>query len=204
MPHLFLIGGSAGAGKTTVARSLANHLQAGWLQVDTLWIAMQEAAQPGSDMYRTLRVDERIVNSTDRLELLVAAHVQASRIVCAALPRVLQFELQTHDTLVADGAWLLPEFLAGLAINGVTVRSAVLHEEDPIAVQAAMDSRREMKMVAPRHERSARASSAYGEWLAGEADRFHVPLVAARPRSTLFPRLMAALGIADGVDSPGK
>lgn len=202
MKRLLLIGGAAGAGKTTAARSLARRLGAGWLQVDTLWIAMQEALPRDSAQYRQLRIDERITQSSDPVELLVAAHVQASRLVCAGLSRVLQFELQTHKTLVADGAWLLPEFMAGLCIEDVEVRGAILHEMDPAEVRAAMDSRRGMKMVAPWHERSARTSWAYGQWLAGEAGRRHIPVVAARPRASLPERLSDALGVPLSVDSP--
>ena len=202
MKRLLLVGGAAGAGKTTAARSLAKRLSAGWLQVDTLWIAMQEALPRDSARYRQLRVDERITQSSDPVELLVAGHVQASRLVCAALPRVLQFELQTHETLVADGAWLLPEFMAGLRLDDVEVRGAVLYEPELAEVRAAMDSRRAMKMVAPWHERSARASWAYGQWLAGEAERFHIPVVAARSRAGLLERLCDALGVTDSVDSP--
>lgn len=202
MKRLFLIGGSAGAGKTTTAKLLAQRLGAGWLQIDMLWIAMQEALPRDSTPYRRLRIDERITQSEDPIELLVAAHVEASRQVCGALPRILQFELQTHDTLVADGAWLLPEFVAGLCLEDIEVRGAVLHEPDPHEVRAAMDSRRGLKMVAPWHERSARASWAYGQWLASEAARCRIPVVAARPRATLLERTCAALGISDSVDSP--
>lgn len=204
MKRLFLIGGSAGAGKTTAARELARRLGAGWLQIDTVWITMQESVPKDSEAYRTLRIDERIVNSTAPVELLVAAHVQASRMVCASLPRIVQFELQSHDALVADGAWLLPEFMSALALEDVLVIPALLYEPDPTHVKAAMDSRRRLKVVAPWHERSARASWAYGQWLASEADRFHVPIVAARPRETLFNRLSAALSIDDRVDSPPR
>ena len=202
MKQLLLIGGSAGAGKTTASRSLAKQLGAGWLQADTVWIAMQEALPHDSARYRQLRIDERITQSSDPVELLVAAHVQASRLVCAALPRVLQFELQTHETLIADGAWLLPEFLAGLRLDDVDVRCAILHEPEPAEVRAAMDSRRGMKMVAPWHERSAGASWAYGQWLAGEAARHHVPVVEARPRASLLERVSDALRVFPGVDSP--
>lgn len=198
MKRLLLIGGSAGAGKSTAARALADRLDAGWLQIDTLWIAMQEAAPPDSLQYRQLRIDERITQSSDSIELLVAAHVQASELVCVVLPRVLQFELQAHDTLVADGAWLLPGFMSSLRIDDVEIRTAVLHEFDPMEVKAAMDSRRALKMVAPWHERSARASWAYGQWLAAEAHRHHIPVVAARPRDDLLSRLAGALGSAAG------
>ena len=99
---MFLIGGSAGAGKTTVSRALARDLDAGWLQIDTLWIAAQDAVGHDSEAYRTLRVDEFIMNSEAPFQELVERHIDASRLVCGMLPRALQFELQVHETLFAD------------------------------------------------------------------------------------------------------
>lgn len=195
MKQLVLIGGSAGAGKSTVAKPLANALGAGWLQIDTLWIALQEALAPDTDAYNRLRIDKRVVESDDSTELLVAAHIEASQAICAVLPRALEFDLRNHSTVVADGAWLLPEFMANLRLDGVTVRAAILHEADPADVRAAMDSRRAVNVVAPWHERSALASWAYGNWLAEEARRVGIPVVAAQPRESLVARLRAALDV---------
>ena len=44
--RLLLVGGSAGSGKSTVARSLASRLGAGWLQLDTIWVAEPEGTEP--------------------------------------------------------------------------------------------------------------------------------------------------------------
>jgi adenylate kinase family enzyme len=54
--RLILIGGSAGTGKTTVARGLASRLGAGWLQVDTVWLAMQAGAAKSSRVAKLLDV----------------------------------------------------------------------------------------------------------------------------------------------------
>lgn len=42
--------------------------------------------------------------------MLLEHHITASATVCAALPHALAFELSTHPIVVADGAWLLPDF----------------------------------------------------------------------------------------------
>jgi predicted kinase len=194
MRHLYLIGGSAGAGKTTTARQLAQDLGAGWLQVDTLWLALQDAAAPGSAARRLLAIDERIRQLDGTPEELVEHQVQAAEFVCAALGRALLFELQAHESVVADGAWLLPEFMATLQLDHTAVSGAIIHEADRAEVQASMASRREgPRMVAPWHELSATTSWQYGNRIAEEARLHSIPIVAARPRDTLLTRLHTVL-----------
>ena len=101
--RLILVGGSAGSGKTTVAQTLASDLEAGWLQLDTVWIAMKGATRRGSPAYSLLDVDGRMRRGGDSDEELLAAHVGASETVCGVLPEVFAFELETRRVLVADG-----------------------------------------------------------------------------------------------------
>jgi ATP-dependent Clp protease ATP-binding subunit ClpA len=42
--RVFLVAGSAGSGKSTLAKALAHELDAGWLQLDSIWLAMRVAA----------------------------------------------------------------------------------------------------------------------------------------------------------------
>ena len=59
-------------------------------------------------------------------------------------------------TVVADGAWLLPEFATSLRIDGVDVRAAYLHEVDESMIRATLDGRRAVRdprVVAPEGRR---------------------------------------------------
>ena len=94
--RLLLIGGAAGTGKSTVARTLAARLSATWLQLDTLWIAMRDAAPQNSKERALLDIDQRIRAQAEPAEVLLDHHIAASEAVCAALPHALAFELQTH------------------------------------------------------------------------------------------------------------
>jgi len=190
--RLTLIGGGAGVGKTSAAHALAESLGAGWLQLDTIWLALTDAAAEGSARRRLLDIDDRLRHGDEAPEVLLEQHVAASRAICAALPRALRFELQTHSMLVADGAWLLPDFVAGLELDGVRISAVFIHEVDPDLLRGAMTSRRSTPMTAPWHERSARLTWLYGNWLATEAARLGLPVLASRPFDTLVARLRAA------------
>jgi 2-phosphoglycerate kinase len=189
--RLLLIGGAAGTGKSTVAGTLATRLNAAWLQLDTLWIAMRDAAPPNSKERALLDIDQRIRAQDEPAEVLLDHHIAASGTVCAALPHALAFELQTHPTVVADGAWLLPEFAAQLDLDDVSIRSVFLHESDPEQVGRAMSSRRGVAMVAAWHAEGARLAWMYGNWLADEAGRLALPVVQSRPYATAADRLLA-------------
>ncbi|MGE0598360.1 MAG: AAA family ATPase [Dehalococcoidia bacterium] len=194
MRNLILLGGSAGAGKSTVARALVRELDAGWLQIDTLWLVLQDSTAPRSEAREILRIDERIREARDSADELVESQYQAAKMVCSALQRGFLFELQAHETVVADGAWLLPEYMANLELADVTVRGAVHFEADKEEVRRAMMSRRTSKMVSAWHELSTTVSWQFGNRVAEEARRCEIPVVEALPRETLFERVKAALG----------
>jgi len=191
--RLYLIGGASGSGKTTTAKLLARELDAGWLQVDTIWVAAQEALAGNREASELLRVDLRIFRNADPVEDLVHHQIAAGRFVCSLLPRVFWTELQRHSTVVADGAWLLPEFVSTLAVEQTAVRSVYLHERDEAQIRATLDSRRRDQTYRPWHDKVAAVNHTYGNWLAAEASRLQLPVVAALPRESLVARVRDAL-----------
>jgi 2-phosphoglycerate kinase len=189
--RLLLVGGSAGTGKSTAAQTVATRMGAAWLQLDTLWIVMHDAAPRDSEERRRLDIDRKIREQAEPAETLLAHHIAASAFVCAALPHALAFELQTHPIVVADGAWLLPDFAGGLELADVDIASVFLHESDHGALDRAMASRRDIAMVAPWHAESVRLAWLYGNWLADQARAASFPVVAARPYETAPDRVLA-------------
>ena len=99
---LFLVAGSAGSGKSTLAKALAHELDAGWLQLDSIWLAMKVAAGEDTPARYVLDIDRRMRREDEADEDVLAAHVAASGAVCRALPSVLGLELEAHERLVAD------------------------------------------------------------------------------------------------------
>lgn len=194
MRTLLLIGGSAGSGKTTVARTLADELGGGWLQLDTVWVALRAAAR-GTPAYSMLDVPARIGDPDASDEDVLAAHVAAAEAVCAVLPDVLGFELETHDVLVADGAWVLPSFAAGLALPGTDVRSVHLQHADTEGVAAALAPRLGGRPPQERHRLGNRRIWHYGEWLGEQARAHGLPVLDPLPWETLTSRVRVALGL---------
>ena len=87
-----------------MAKALAHELDAGWLQLDSIWLAMKVAAGEGTPAQDVLDIDRRMRREEEADDDVLAAHVAASGEVCRALPAVLGLELQAHERLVVDGA----------------------------------------------------------------------------------------------------
>jgi 2-phosphoglycerate kinase len=193
--RLILVGGSAGSGKTSVARTLAGDLGAGWLQLDTVWIAMKAAASQGSSAYSLLDVAGRMGRGGDSDDELLAAHVAASEAVCEVLPALFAFELDARSVLVADGAWLLPSFIAGLELPETEVRCVFLHHADVTGVAAALAPRRGGRPAQDRHMRMNRQIWHYGAWVCEQARVHNLPVLDPVPFATLTDRTRAALSL---------
>ena len=187
------MGGSAGSGKTTLARALADELGAGWLQLDTLWIAMKAAAGRGSKAFDVLDIAGRMGSGGGSDEELLVAHVAASDAVCAVLPEVFAFELDARGVLVADGAWLLPSFVAGLELSDTEVRSVFLQHAEVDHVAAALAPRLDGRPAQERHLRMNRQIWQYGAWVGAQARAHDLPVLDPLPFSTLTDRARAAL-----------
>jgi 2-phosphoglycerate kinase len=195
MPRrLLLIGGSAGGGKTSTARSLAADLGAGWLQLDTVWVALKAAAGRGTPAFARLDIDGRLRGGGDLDEDLLAAQVAASEAVCEVLPPVLELELAAHPVLVSDGTWLLPSFVAALEPPETEVRCVFLQHGDVEGLAAALAPRLGGRPAEARHLRTNRALWEYGRWIGEQAAAHDFPVLEAEPFATLTARVRAALG----------
>jgi 2-phosphoglycerate kinase len=191
--RLFLVAGSAGSGKTTLAKALAHELDAGWLQLDSIWLAMKVAAGDGTRARDILDIDRRMRREDEADDDVLAAHVAASCEVCRVLPTVLELELEAHERLVVDGAWLLPSFVTELELSDTEVRAVYVVQRTEADVEAALIPRRGGLPLEDSHRLMNRRIFQYGAWLAGEARAHDLPVVEALPFESLQNRARAAL-----------
>ena len=191
--RLILVGGSAGSGKTTVAQALAGDLGAGWLQLDTVWIAMKAAAGRGSAAFSLLDVRGRMARGGHSDKEVLTAHVAASEALCRVLPEVFEFELDTHSVLVADGAWLLPSFIAGLELPDTNVHCVFLQHADVAGVAASLAPRLRGHPPQERHLRMNRQIWQYGAWVCEQARARDMCVIDSLPVATLTDRARIAI-----------
>ena len=104
-----------------------------------------------------------------------AAHVAVSGEVCRALPTVLGLELEAHQRLVVDGAWLLPSFVTELDLPDTAVRAVYVVQRTEADVEAALMPRRGGLPLEDRHRVMNRRIFQYGAWLANEARAHDLP-----------------------------
>ena len=193
--RLVLVGGSAGTGKTTLARILAAELGAGWLQLDSLWLAMKVGAGEGTAAYDILDIDGRMGRDDETDEQVLAGHIRAAEKVCSVLPTVLPLELQAHEALVVDGAWLVPSFVAGLSLPDCEVSAVYVTHTDESGVAETLASRLGGRRPEERHLRMNRRIHQYGAWLTEQARAHGLPVVEALPFDTLLHRARAVLSL---------
>ena len=176
-----------------MAKALAHDLDAGWLQLDSIWLAMKVAAGEGTPARDVLNIDRRMRREDEADDDVLAAHVAASGEVCRALPTVLGLELQAHERLVVDGAWLLRSFVTELELPDTDVRAVYVVQRTEADVEAALIPRRGGLLLEDRHRLMNRRIYQYGAWLADEARPHDLPVVEAMPFESLLDRARAAL-----------
>jgi 2-phosphoglycerate kinase len=191
--RLVLLGGSAGTGKTTLARGLAAELGAGWLQLDSLWLAMKVGAGAGTAAYDLLDIDTRMGRDDEADEDVLAGNIRAAEKVSSVLPTVLPLELQAHEALVVDGAWLVPSFVAGLSLPACEISAVYVTHTDESGVVETLASRLMGRSPEERHLRMNRRIHQYGTWLTEQARAQGIPVVESLPFETLNSRAKSAL-----------
>lgn len=197
---VLLIGGISGAGKTTVARQLGLRLRLPWLQVDDLRLALQRSRvtlpQRTKDLYFFLETPDVWKLPPERL---CQGLIAVGEIMSPAIEVVVENHLDTAAPIIIEGDGILPSLLARPVIrehaeNGA-VHAVFLVESDEEKLFSNM-LKRGRGIVGRAEEElhtEARAKWLYGQWLAEEACRFHLPVLEVRPWTSLAGRIIDIL-----------
>jgi 2-phosphoglycerate kinase len=190
---VLLIGGPSGTGKTRLSYPLARRFAVPIVEVDDIVEALMAMTtpeqQPALHYWRT-HPDAALLPGEAILDL----HLATAEALEPALAGVIGNHLETDTPVVIEGDYLVPSLAVRTSFNGIPaqgrVASVFLHEPDEGQIVVNYAGR---EPADGEQRLRARVSALSGEWLVAEAARYGVPLIRARPWSSLERRVSAAL-----------
>jgi 2-phosphoglycerate kinase len=198
---VLLIGGPSGVGKTTVARQIGLRYGVPWLQVDDLRLALIRSGMtlPNGNAALTFFQDKHAWQLSP--EQFCDGLIALGNVLSPAIEVVIENHVDTHAPLVIEGDALLPALFARPSVqvradNGsVQAIFLIEPEEDVILANIIARGRSANEYTEAELRTEAHAKWLYGQWLANEAHRYGLPVVEARPWSTLVERIMTMVDI---------
>jgi 2-phosphoglycerate kinase len=188
-PPVVLVGGASGVGKSSIAYAIADRLRIPIVEIDDLVVAIQAVTTPHEHPDIHFWETHRAETESWDVERFVHTLIGMSEALAPAVKAVIDNHQETKLPVVIEGEYLLPT-LVGTAGWGNRVRGVFVHEPD--AEQVVWNYRAREPDAGDQHLR-ARVSVRYGEWLSSCAAVVGVPVVIARPWTTVVERAMAAL-----------
>jgi 2-phosphoglycerate kinase len=191
--QVLLLGGASGSGKTSVSYRLAQYFGVGLTEIDDFQVLLEQMTtpeqQPALHFWRTHPAPQQL--SADEI---MQQGLTVGQVLAPGLEAVIANHLESQRPVVLEGDFLHPALAAqaqfvGLA-NGGRVRAIFLHEEDEAQLLTNFALR---EPASGAQTTRARVSWLYGQWLSCEAERYGLPVIAARPWDTVFERIIVAL-----------
>jgi 2-phosphoglycerate kinase len=191
--QVLLLGGPSGTGKTSVSYRLARHFGVGITEVDDFQVMLMRMTTPEQlpalHWWRTYPAFDRL-SAAEILE----QGLDIGRVIAPGLEAVIANHLETDTPIVLEGDFIHPDLAARTSFlaepNAGRVRAAFLYEPDERQLVANFLQR---EPAEGEQVKRAQVSRLYGQWLAREAERYGLPVVAARPWDTVFDRIVAAV-----------
>ena len=184
---MLLVGGASGTGKSEVSHPLARRLGVSVLEVDDLVTALKAVTVP--EQLPVLHYWDTYPGAHQLpVERIVEVTAAVVALVHSALDAVIADHLDTGTRVVIDGDYLSPS----LAVSRPGVRGVILHEPDVDQLVRNYASR---EPDAGEQRTRAEVSARLGAQLSTQAMTLGVPVVTARPWSTVLDRTATALGL---------
>jgi len=191
--QVLLLGGPSGTGKTAVSYRLARHFGVGITEVDDFHVLLLRMTtpeqQPALHFWKTNPASEELPAAEIMTHLL-----EDCRAMTPGFDAVIGNHLEMRIPIVLEGDYILPALAAQTSFSGQRndrrVRAVFLHEPDEQQLLKNFLLREPER--GPQTKR-AHVSWLHGQWLKQEAERFGLPVVAARPWSTVLERTIAAV-----------
>jgi 2-phosphoglycerate kinase len=198
--RVLLIGGQSGAGKSVAAAAIGRECGIPWLQVDDFRLALQRSQVTLPRDTAALYFFEETPDVW-RLppERLRDALIAIGEVMSPAIEVIVENHIDQTAPAVIEGDAILPSLFFRPSVQERAtsggVRTIFLVEPDESALLANMLARG--RGFSARNEADlrveARAKWLYGQWLAAEARRLDLPMLAPRPWTTLVERILAAV-----------
>jgi 2-phosphoglycerate kinase len=190
---VLLIGGASGAGKSSLAYTLARAQGRPVLEIDDIVCALESMTTPQQQPELFFwKTHPEALNEPP--ETIVRQGVALTTALEPALSAVVANHLETAMPVVIEGDFLRPAFTTraryGDQPAGNRVRGLFVLENDVKQIVANYAGR---EPHAGEQRARAEVSVAWSRWLAAEAHRHGVPAIPARPWATLVARANAAL-----------
>lgn len=202
--EVLLLGGASGTGKTSLAKQLGLHLGRSWLHVDDVRLAFQRAhvTLPAQTEALYFFEETPAVWSLPP-ERLRDGFIAVGQALSPALEVIIENHVDTVAPVVIEGDAILPSLWSRPSVRACMstghVQAVFLVEtEEQVVLTNILGRGRRLSGRPERELRTeARAKWLYGQWLAQQAQRFGVPVVASRPWSTLLERILTASSTND-------
>ncbi len=190
--RLLLLGGPAGAGKSTSGTEAARRLGIACVSADSLWYALQTVTSRESHAaFHYFEPTEEEWRQGP--EFLCTHHIKCAEAQTPALDAFIDFELMEGRRFVLEGAWITPAMAARRVQGTPDVRAVFIHEPDQEGVLLSMMTRSGRDHPSERLLRQSEMAWRYGNWVRGGANEHGLRVVEARPRETLVERIIQAI-----------
>ncbi|MBA3947506.1 MAG: hypothetical protein H0X37_23475 [Herpetosiphonaceae bacterium] len=191
--QVLLLGGPSGTGKTAVSYRLARHFGIGITEVDDFTVLLERMTTPEQQpVLHWWRAHPAFHQVT--AEAIMKQGLSVLEVMAPGLEAVIANHLESRTPIVLEGDYINPALAAQTTFAGIPnagqVRALFLHEADE---QQLLENFLQREPEHGPQMKRARVSWLYGQWLKQEAERYDLPVIAARPWDTLFDRMLAVL-----------